>query len=55
MILLYCEDVSGIWASLTAQLVKSPPAIQETPVQFLGGDIYVCVSFGWKVIYKDSS
>ena len=24
------------WASLIAQLVKSLPAIQETPVQFLG-------------------
>ena len=23
------------WASLTAQLVKNPPVIQETPVQFL--------------------
>ena len=25
-----------IWASLTAQLVKNPPAMQETLVQFLG-------------------
>ena len=24
------------WASLVAQLVKNPPVIQETPVQFLG-------------------
>ena len=24
------------WTSLTAQLVKNLPAIQETPVQFLG-------------------
>ena len=24
------------WASLVAQLVKNPPAMQETPVQFLG-------------------
>ena len=24
------------WASLTAQLVKNPPAMQETPVGFLG-------------------
>ena len=24
------------WASLVAQLVKNPSAIQETPVQFLG-------------------
>ena len=25
-------------ASLIAQLVKDPPAMQETPVQFLGGE-----------------
>ena len=25
-----------LWAFLVAQLVKSPPAMQETPVQFLG-------------------
>ena len=24
------------WASLVAQLVKNPPAMQEAPVQFLG-------------------
>ena len=24
------------WASLVAQLVKNPPAVQETIVQFLG-------------------
>ena len=24
-----------IWASLIAQVVKNPPAMQETPVQFL--------------------
>ena len=24
------------WSSLVAQLVKNPPAMQETPVQFLG-------------------
>ena len=24
------------WASLVAQLVKNPPAMKETPVQFLG-------------------
>ena len=26
----------GIWASLIAHLVKNLPAMQETPVQFLG-------------------
>ena len=25
-----------LWASLVAQLVKNPPALQETMVQFLG-------------------
>ena len=25
-----------VWASLIAQLVKNPPATQETPVHFLG-------------------
>ena len=29
-----CEALLG--ASLTAQLVKNPPAMQETSVQFLG-------------------
>ena len=27
------------WASLIAQLVKNPPAMQETPVRFLVGEI----------------
>ena len=27
------------WASLIAQLVKNPPAMQETPVRFLGQEI----------------
>jgi len=26
----------GIWASRASQLVKNPPAMQETPVRFLG-------------------
>ena len=25
-----------IWASLLAQLINNPPAMQETPVRFLG-------------------
>ena len=28
--------MSPFWASLIAQLVKNPPAMQETPVRFLG-------------------
>ena len=27
------------WASLVAQLVKNPPAMQETPVRFLGWEV----------------
>ena len=30
------EESCVQWASLIAQLVKNPPATQETPVQFLG-------------------
>ena len=30
--------VLQIEASLVAQLVKNPPAMQKTPVQFLGGE-----------------
>ena len=26
----------SLWVSLIAQLVKNPPAMQETPVRFLG-------------------
>ena len=29
------DTLAMIWASLVAQLVKKPPAMQETPVQFL--------------------
>ena len=28
----------SFWASLIAQLVKNPPAMQETPVRFLSGE-----------------
>ena len=27
-----------LWASLVAQTVKNPPAVQETRVQYLGGE-----------------
>ena len=30
------ECLLSYWASLIAQLVKNPPAMQETLVQFLG-------------------
>ena len=31
-----CMHLPEIQASLIAQLVKNPPAMQENPVQFLG-------------------
>ena len=44
------------WASLVAQLVKNPPAMRETPVQFLGREdplekgIATCSSIlAWKI------
>ena len=31
----FIVDLGLCWASLIAQLVKNPPAMQETPVRFL--------------------
>ena len=41
---VYCNTILSIfpsihWVSLVAQLVKNPPAMQETPVHFLGQEI----------------
>ena len=33
------KDHSGVGASLVVQLVKNPPAMQETPGQFLGQEV----------------
>ena len=33
---IYCHPAYLTWASLVAQLVNNPPAMQETLVQFLG-------------------
>ena len=33
---VYIYIYTNIWASLVAQVVKNPPTMQETPVQFLG-------------------
>ena len=30
------RELGGLWAFFTTQLAKNPPAMQETPVQFLG-------------------
>ena len=35
---MYYKVLDTVWASLIAQLVKNPPAMQETPVRFLGGE-----------------
>jgi len=32
------RELEGLWASFAPQLAKNPPAMQETPVQFLGGE-----------------
>ena len=36
LVFSYIHVVDCTWASLIAQLVKNPPAMQETPVQFPG-------------------
>ena len=33
--MLFCRVVKRTWASLISQLVKNPPAMQETLVRFL--------------------
>ena len=35
----YWPSVYLLWASLVAQLIKNLPAMQETPVQFLGWEV----------------
>ena len=34
--IIFYESFQNYWASLIAQLVKNLPAMQETPVGFLG-------------------
>ena len=36
LVVVFRKHLLRIWASLMAQLVKNPPAMQETCVQFLG-------------------
>ena len=36
MRMIIVSFIAKIWASLVAQLVKNPPALQETLVRFLG-------------------
>ena len=37
-------DSLPLWASLLAQLVKNPPAMQETPVRYLGSPNHLSVA-----------
>ena len=41
-------------ASLVAQLVKNPPAVQETPVQFLGWEDPLEKRKGYQLQYSES-
>ena len=44
----------SLWASLVTQLVKNPPAIEETPVQFLGPEVPL-EETGYKLQYSWTS
>ena len=43
------------WASLVAQTVKNPPAMQETPVRFLGGEDSPGKGMGYPLQYSWAS
>ena len=44
----------SLWASLVTQLVKNPPAVEETPVQFLGREVPL-EETGYKLQYSWTS
>ena len=46
---------SSHWASLVAQLLKTPPAVQETPVQFLGQEDPLEKGIGYPFQYSWAS
>ena len=49
-------ECSTLWASLIAQLVKNPPAIQETLVRFLGQeDLSAGEGIGYPLRYSWAS
>ena len=52
---LYPEICVLIWASLIAELVKNPPAMQETPVQFLGQEDLLEKWIGYPLQYSWAS
>ena len=43
------------WASLVAQLVKNPPAVQETPIRFLGWEDSPGEGIGYPLQYSWAS
>ena len=44
-----------LWASQIAQLLKNPPAMQETPVQFLGSGRSAGERIGYQLQYSWAS
>ena len=50
-----CQPPSLQWASLIAQLVKNPPAMQETPFRFLGWEDPLEKGIGYPLQYSWAS
>ena len=48
-------DIYLLWASLIAQLVKNPLAMQETPVRFLGWERFSGERIGYPPRYSWAS
>ena len=44
--------MESLWASLIAQLVKNPPAMQETPVRILGQEDAAGKGIGYPLQYS---
>ena len=49
------QEVLIFWASLVAQLVKNLPAMQETPVRFLGWEDGAGEGIGYPLQYSWAS
>ena len=54
---IYMEVVRLYWASLVAQLVKNLPAMQETPIRFLGWEDPLEYSsiLAWPRVFADDA
>ena len=50
--LIFCTCLMSQRASLLAQLVKNPPAMQKTPVQFLGWEDLPGEGIGYPLLYS---